>query len=83
MLRASERRTFYQRIKFSKRDIAIHRRHAAVGAGNQVPGRNVLQRPADGMSNLLRRLNLIARNIDHTKQDILTLEQPQELDRHA
>jgi AcrR family transcriptional regulator len=56
---------------FLHRDLAVHGRQAAVGARQQALARHELQRAADGVGHLLRRLDSVARDVDHADHHVL------------
>ena len=82
-LLARERRAFAERPQLRRRDLAVHRRHAAVGAREQMARGDELQRLLDHFGNFLRRLHAVACHVDHADEHVLALEQLHQLDRHA
>ena len=82
-LRPHEGGALPERLELPARHVAGKRRHAAVGARQEARGRHVLQDAPDRAGHLLRRLDAMAGHVDHPRQDVLPLEQPQQLQRHA
>src|SRR5689334_9413391 len=56
--------TGYERLELLDRDLAIHRRHAAVGAREEVLHGHELRGALDDLGDLARRLDRVARDID-------------------
>src|SRR5207247_4142599 len=71
-----------QGAKFLQCNISVHRRHAAVGAREQVLGGHVLQGLFYNVRDLFSRFNAIGRYVDDADQHVLALQQLQQLDRH-
>src|SRR5712692_2695122 len=78
-----ERGAATERRQFGERGLAVHGRHAAVGAGKNPFGGHVANRLLDRRDDLLGRLDLIAGNVDHAEQHVLAVEQAQQADRHS
>jgi len=55
--------------------IPAHRRHAAVGAGDDPFAWHVLHRFADHGRHLLGRFHLVGRDIDHADLNVLAVEE--------
>ena len=69
-------RALAQRFELGGRDVAVHRRHAAIGAGRRsAPSARISSRRFDGRGDLFRRLDLVGGDIDHADQNVLALEQ--------
>src|SRR5262249_54755478 len=66
-----------RRCELACRNVPAHRRHAAVGGGNDVVPGHVTQRFADQRGDFLRRLDRFGGDIDHAELHVLAREQPQ------
>src|SRR5260370_5067524 len=78
-----ERGAATERRQFGERGLAVHGRHAAVGAGKNPFGGHVAHRLLDRRDDFLGRLDLIAGNVDHAEQHLPAVEQAQQADRHS
>src|SRR5207248_5792583 len=74
--------TAAERHELRGRDLAAHRRHAAIGAGDDAFLGHVFHYFADGRGDFFRGLDLIGRHIDHADQHVLAVEQREEARRH-
>jgi len=77
-----ERRALDERREFLQRQLAIHGRHAAVGARVEMLRRHVFRRRGDHARHFLRRLDRIVGHVDDTDEHVLALQQLEERDRH-
>src|SRR3984957_12691913 len=64
-------------------DLTRHWRHAAIGAREESIGRDIVERGADGVRHVLRRLDDVRRHVDAADQHVLAFEEPDQLDRYA
>src|SRR6266571_7482993 len=76
-----QRRAPAERDELGGGDRAAHRRHAAIGAGDDVLARHVLHRFADRGGDLLGGLDRVARHVDRADQHVLAFEQGEEAHR--
>ena len=64
-------------------DVAPHRRHAAICAGDDLFLWHDLDHVTNHLRHLLWRLDLVGCDIDHTDQQVLAFEQGQQFQRNA
>src|SRR5262245_59815637 len=80
---ARELRALAERLELAEGDIPPHRRHAAVGAGDDAFLRQVFRRFADDRGHLVRALHLLARHVDDANLHILAVEELEQGDRNT
>src|SRR6266508_1808233 len=68
-------RALAERLELGERDIPPHRRHAAIGAGDDLVLGDVFRRLADHGGDLIRRLHLVGRHVDDADLHVLAVEQ--------
>ena len=71
-------RALAERVEFGGRDVAAHRRHAAIGRGHDAFLGDVLEHGLDGGGDFVGGFDAVGRDIDHADRHVLALEQ-----RHA
>ena len=62
-------------------DLARHRRHPTIGARIEPLLGHVLERLADHSDDLVRRLDLVGRHVDHAQQHVLPAQELEQADR--
>src|SRR5262252_10109907 len=80
---ARKRCALAERFELAERDIPPHRRHAAIGAGDDAFLGQVFCRFADDRGHLVRALDLLARDVDSANLHVLAVEQLQQGDRNT
>ncbi len=70
-----QRRALAERLQLLLGDVAAHRRHAAIGAGDDFFLRHVVHRLFDHGGDLFRRFDLVGRDVDDADQHVLAVKQ--------
>src|SRR5262249_2796990 len=79
---ARERGALGERVELGERNVAAHRRHAAVGAGDDAIPRHVFECFANRRSDFFWRLDGVGRDINRADQYVLAVEELQQTHRH-